>query len=77
MIPLGMEKKAIRERLEEAEEEGNSTGRPAFSTNLDPWELPDTGPPSRQQTQADMRPQYIHSRGLPGLASVRKDSPNP
>ena len=29
-------------------EEGDSIGRPAVSTNLDPWELPETEPPTRQ-----------------------------
>jgi hypothetical protein len=29
----------IREKLEEAEEEGNPVGEPAVSINLDPWDL--------------------------------------
>jgi hypothetical protein len=46
----------IREKLEEAEEEGDPIGRPAVSINLDLWDLSDTGPPNRQHTPADMRP---------------------
>jgi hypothetical protein len=34
----------IRGRIQEAEEEGNPTGRPAVSTNPDPWELSQAGP---------------------------------
>jgi hypothetical protein len=43
--------------LEEAVEEGDPVGGgPAVSTNLDPQDLSDTGPPTRQHTPADMRP---------------------
>jgi hypothetical protein len=50
----------IREELKEAEEEGNPVGEPAVSINLDPQELSDTGPPTRQHTPADTRvPTYI------------------
>jgi hypothetical protein len=66
----------IRKRPEEAEEEGNLIGRPAVSTSLDPRDLSDTEPPIRQHTLADMRPQHIFSRGLPGLATVREEAPN-
>jgi hypothetical protein len=38
----------IREKLEEAEEEGDPIGRPAVSTNLDSRDLSDTEPPTRQ-----------------------------
>jgi len=34
----------IKERLKEAEEEGNPIGRPAVSTNLELWDLSDTEP---------------------------------
>ena len=44
-----------RKMLKEAEEEGDSIGRPAVSTNLDPQDLSDTEPPTRQHTPADMR----------------------
>jgi hypothetical protein len=42
--------------MEEAEEEGNTIGSPAVSTNLDPQGLLDTEPPTRQHTSADIRP---------------------
>jgi hypothetical protein len=38
--------------MEEAEEEGAPIGKPAVSTNLDPWELPDTEPKTRKHTEA-------------------------
>ena len=37
-------------------EEGDPVGRPAFSTNLDPRDLSDTEPPTRQHTPVDMSP---------------------
>ena len=40
------------EKLEEAEEESDPIGRPAVSTNLDPWELPETKPPTKEHTWA-------------------------
>jgi hypothetical protein len=33
----------IREKLEDAEEEGDPVGGLAISTNLNPWDLSDTG----------------------------------
>jgi hypothetical protein len=42
-VPCGW----IREKLEDAEEEGNLIGRPAVSTKLDPCDLSDTEPPTR------------------------------
>ena len=38
------------------DKEGNKGGRPAVSTNLDPQDLLDTEPPSRQHMLADRRP---------------------
>jgi hypothetical protein len=67
---------SIRERLEEAEKEGDPVGVPAVSSNLDPGDLLNTGLPTRQHTPADMRPP-IYSRGLLGLGTVREDTPNP
>lgn len=52
-------------RIEGAEGEDELIGRPGVSTNPDPREIPETEPLTRQ---------HIHSRGLPGLASV--DVPN-
>jgi hypothetical protein len=45
----------IRERLEEAEENGDPIGRPAVSTNLDPRDLSDTEPPTRWHTLVGQR----------------------
>jgi hypothetical protein len=42
--------------MEEAEEEYDPIGRPAISTNLNPWELSDTEPPTRQHIRAGLRP---------------------
>ena len=75
-IPCGW----IKERLEEVEEEGDPIGRPAVSTNLDPRDLSDTEPPTRQHTLAGLRPQthtYMYRGGLPGLDSMGEDAPNP
>ena len=67
----------IGEKLEEAEEEeGNPVEGPAVSINLDPWDLSSTGPPTRQHSPADMRPEPIYSRGLSGLVSLKEDAPN-
>ena len=46
----------LREKLDGAEEESDFVGRPAVSTNLDPYDLSDTVPPTRQHTPTDMRP---------------------
>jgi hypothetical protein len=51
----------IRGKLEEAEEEGNPVGGPAVSINVDLRDLPDTGPPTRQYTSADMSPPNIYT----------------
>jgi hypothetical protein len=48
----------IREKLEGAEE-GDPIRKPAVSTNLDPWDLSDTEPPTRQHTLAIWGPQHI------------------
>jgi hypothetical protein len=62
-------------------EEGYPIGRPVVSTNPDCWDLSDTKPPTRQHTPADMSHpsprRHIYNRGLPGVASVREDEPNP
>jgi hypothetical protein len=65
--------------MEEVEEQGSPIGRPVVLTNQDPWELPDSEPPTRQHTAAGPSfPQTsIYSRGLPSLASLGKDAPNP
>ena len=45
----------VRGRLEGAERDDNPIGRPTVSTNLDPWELPETEPPTKEHTQAGLR----------------------
>ena len=42
--------------MEEAEEERNPRGKPAVSVNLEPRDLSDSEPPTRQYIAADMRP---------------------
>ena len=58
---------------EEAEEEGEPIGRPTISTNMDPWDLSDTEPPTRQHTPADMRPPtHIQQRTTKSGLSQRR-----
>ena len=38
--------------IEGAEGDGNPIGRPTVSTNLNPWELPETKPPTKEHTWA-------------------------
>ena len=38
----------IRRRIEGLLGDGNPIGRPTVSTNLDPWELPETEPPTKE-----------------------------
>jgi len=56
----------IKEKLEEAEEEGNPVRGLAVSINLEPWDLLDTGSPTRQHTPAEMRPPTHIQERLPG-----------
>ena len=46
----------IRGKIEGAEGDGNPIGRPTVSANLDPWELPETKPPTKEHTWAGPRP---------------------
>ena len=46
----------VRGRIEGAEGDGNPIGRPTVSTNLDPWELPETEPPTKEHTLACPKP---------------------
>jgi hypothetical protein len=39
-------------RIEGPKVPGNLTGEPTESTNLDPWELSETQPPTKEHTQA-------------------------
>lgn len=43
-------------RIEAVEGEGDPIGRPTISTNLEPREHPETEPPTRQATWADLKP---------------------
>nr|AAQ96255.1 LRRGT00042 [Rattus norvegicus] len=63
-----------REKLQEAEEEGDPIGGPVVST--DHQDLSDTESPTRQHTLADMGSQHIHSRKLLGLGSISEDAPH-
>ena len=48
--------KEVRGKIEGAEGDGNPIGSPTVSTNLDPWELPEKEPPTKEHTQAGPRP---------------------
>ena len=61
-------------RIEGAEREHNSKGKPTISTNPDSSELPETKPLTKGLVHG---PWHICSRGLPCLASVGKDVPSP
>jgi hypothetical protein len=45
-----------RGRIEGAEGDGNHIGRPTVSSNLDPWELPETEPPTKDPTWTVLKP---------------------
>ena len=51
-------------RIEGVGKDGNPTGRPTVSTNLDPWELPETKPPTKDHKWVVHDPKHICSRGL-------------
>ena len=63
----------VRAKIEGAEGDGNLIRRPTVSTNLDPWELPETEPPTNGLVSG---PWHIWSRGTLCLASVGEDAPN-
>ena len=44
-------------RIDGPKRESNSTGRPTETPYLDPWELLETEPPTKEHTQAGLRPQ--------------------
>jgi hypothetical protein len=62
-------------KIKEAEGEGDPIGRPAFSTNPDPWKLSETELPTRQHIWAG--PRHRYSRGMSDLASVGEDLSHP
>jgi hypothetical protein len=43
-------------KIVRTERDGNITGRPRDSTNLDPWELSEADPPTKEYTVARPRP---------------------
>ena len=49
--------------IEDPEIDGNPTGRPTESINLDPWELPETKSLTKEHTQAEMTTGHISRRG--------------
>jgi hypothetical protein len=62
----------------EENEEDDPVGGLAVSINLDPWNLSDTGPPTRQHTPPDMRPPtHIQCRTVGSRFSQKRDGPNP
>jgi hypothetical protein len=60
----------VRRRTENPEGDGNSTGRPTISSNVDPWVLPKAELPTKEHTGADLRPwSYMQQRaGLSDLS---------
>jgi hypothetical protein len=47
----------VRGRIEGTEGDGNPIGRPTVSIYLDPEELPETEPPTKEHTWANLKPQ--------------------
>jgi hypothetical protein len=45
-----------RGRIKGAGGDGNPIGRTTVSTNLDPWRLRETEPPTKEHTQAGLTP---------------------
>jgi hypothetical protein len=44
----------VRERIEGPQADGNPTGIPMVSTNLDPWEFPGTEPQTEEHPEAGL-----------------------
>jgi hypothetical protein len=62
----------VRGRIEGPQRDDTSTGRPTLTTNLEPWECPETEPPTKEHTWIGLSLWNICGRGLPYLASVGK-----
>jgi hypothetical protein len=59
----------VRGKIEGAEVAGNPIGRTTLSTNPDPSELPETKPPTKEYTQAGLRPlAHKEKTALSGLS---------
>ena len=52
-------------------------GRPGVSTDLDPQDLSDTEPPTKQHTPADMRPQAHMQQRTAGSGLCQRRSTKP
>jgi hypothetical protein len=71
-------------RIEGTEGDGDPIGRPTVSTNLDPWEAPETELPTKEYTQAGLSltslllPHSLHicRRELSCLALMEESEPN-
>jgi hypothetical protein len=46
----------VRGKIEATKGDDNPTGRPTVSINLDPLELPESNPPTKEHTLAGVRP---------------------
>jgi hypothetical protein len=46
----------VRGMIEGSQRDGNPIGRPTVSNYQEPWELPETEPPTREHTWAGLRP---------------------
>jgi len=60
----------VRGRIEGAEGDGNTTGKPAVLTNMDLWKPPETEPPTKEPTAPALCT-------LVTKALVGDDAPNP
>ena len=56
----------VRRLIEGPESDGNPTGRPTVSTNLDSCVLPETKLPTKEHTQASLRPLEKQRTALSG-----------
>jgi hypothetical protein len=67
----------VRGRIEGAEGDENPKERPTVSIYLDPRELPETKPSTKEHEGLVRGPQNICRRGLPCLASDGENEPIP
>jgi hypothetical protein len=65
----------IRVKIEGAEGESNSIGKPSVSTNLDPGRSQTVSHKPDSIEEMAQGPQHTYSRGLPGPTSVWEDTP--
>jgi hypothetical protein len=67
----------IRGTIKEAEGDGDPKGKPAVSMNSDPFELPETEPPTRQNTWTGSKPPAHIQQRTAWSGFSGKDAPNP